>query len=30
MTLTLTLREQPAVALETEGLCPDRLVEARP
>jgi formylmethanofuran dehydrogenase subunit C len=25
MTLTLTLREQPAVPLETEGLCPDRL-----
>jgi formylmethanofuran dehydrogenase subunit C len=25
MTLTLTLREQPAVALETEGLCPDQL-----
>ena len=28
MTLTLTLREQPAVALETEGLCPDRLAGA--
>ena len=28
MTLTLTLREQPAVALETEGLCPDRLADA--
>jgi formylmethanofuran dehydrogenase subunit C len=28
MTLTLTLREQPAVALETEGLCPDRLAES--
>jgi len=25
MTLTLTLREQPAVPLETEGLTPDRL-----
>jgi formylmethanofuran dehydrogenase subunit C len=28
MTLTLTLREQPAVALETEGLTPDRLAAA--
>jgi formylmethanofuran dehydrogenase subunit C len=28
MTLTLTLREQPAVPLETEGLCPDRLAGA--
>jgi formylmethanofuran dehydrogenase subunit C len=28
MTLTLTLRAQPAVALETEGLCPDRLAGA--
>ena len=28
MTLALTLREQPAVALETEGLCPDRLAES--
>ena len=27
MTLTLTLREQPAVALETDGLCPDRLAD---
>ena len=28
MTLTLTLREQPAVALETEALTPDRLAAA--
>jgi formylmethanofuran dehydrogenase subunit C len=28
MTLTLTLREQPVVPLETEGLCPDRLAAA--
>ena len=28
MTLTLTLREQPAVPLETEALCPDRLAGA--
>jgi formylmethanofuran dehydrogenase subunit C len=28
VTLTLTLREQPAVALETEGLRPDRLAAA--
>jgi formylmethanofuran dehydrogenase subunit C len=28
VTLTLTLREQPAVPLETEALCPDRLVGA--
>jgi formylmethanofuran dehydrogenase subunit C len=28
VTLTLTLREQPAAALETEGLCPDRLAGA--
>jgi len=28
MTLTLTLREQPAVPLETEGLTPDRLAGA--
>ncbi len=28
MTLTLTLREQPAVSLETEALCPDRLAGA--
>ena len=28
MTLTLTLREQPVVALETEALCPDRLAGA--
>jgi formylmethanofuran dehydrogenase subunit C len=28
MTVTLTLREQPAVPLETEGLCPDRLAGA--
>jgi formylmethanofuran dehydrogenase subunit C len=28
VTLTLTLREQPVVALETEGICPDRLGEA--
>jgi formylmethanofuran dehydrogenase subunit C len=28
MTLTLTLREQPAVALETDALCPDRLAGA--
>ncbi|MGZ6709867.1 MAG: formylmethanofuran dehydrogenase subunit C, partial [Solirubrobacteraceae bacterium] len=28
MTLTLTLREQPAVPLETEALTPDRLVAA--
>jgi formylmethanofuran dehydrogenase subunit C len=29
MTLTLTLREEPAVSLETEGLCPDRLAGLR-
>ena len=29
MTLTLTLREQPVVPLETEALCPDRLAGAR-
>ena len=29
MTLTLTLREQPAVPLEAEALCPDRLAGAR-
>ena len=28
MTLTLTLREQPAVPLEAEALCPDRLAGA--
>jgi formylmethanofuran dehydrogenase subunit C len=28
MTLTLTMREQPVVALETEGLTPDRLAAA--
>jgi formylmethanofuran dehydrogenase subunit C len=28
VTLTLTLREQPAVPLETEGLCPDQLAGA--
>jgi formylmethanofuran dehydrogenase subunit C len=27
VTLTLTLREQPLVALETEGICPNRLAE---
>src|SRR5215211_3208704 len=30
MTLTLTMREQPAVPLEAEALCPDRLAGASP